>query len=139
MTYIVITTIAIALLSFVASNVTAFIRRRVTGDIKLVFKTGQRVIVSITPGMLDYQIGQKIGDAVDEILFAHRRSGAASLSAKEAFAFVSPVLPQPKILGIEKIHGVEKFLVAPASHVTIGAEHFGKAVTSKHVEMRTHR
>jgi hypothetical protein len=138
MSTVVITTV-ISLLSLLASIMAARIRRRFARDIRIVFKTGQRIVVPIESDTQDYKVFQKIVKVVDDVLFGDRRVVVHSLSDKEVkqvFVFGSPVLAETKILGVEKGHGLDKSLVLPTSHVTSASGHFEKIAMSKHVEMR---
>jgi hypothetical protein len=139
MSTVIITTV-ISLLSLLAGIIAARIRRRFARDIRIVFKTGQRIVVPIESDTQDYKVFRKIVKVVDDVLFGDRRVIVQhSLSDKEVkrvFVFGSPVLAETKILGIEKGRGLDKSLVLPTSHVTSAFGHFEKVAMSKHVEMR---
>ena len=79
----------------------------------------------------EYQVGQKIVDAVDEVLFPERRSLLLSLNSKKVFA-APPMLSKIKLREIEKVQRINELTNVPPLH---RAEYVEKIERSKHVEM----
>jgi hypothetical protein len=151
MTATFLTVSIITLLSCVAGIIASRIRRAFTRDIRIVFNTGQSVTLPVKPEAREYQVRQKIVNAVDEVLFPQRRSVFLSANSKEMFA-APPTLSKIKLLETERVQGIDKLRgVSPRAtlhpdahpgaseselHLAIVSEYVGKIERSKHVETR---
>lgn len=79
--------IIIALLSALASVLAAGVRSRFPRDIRLVFKTGQSIVMPIKSDMPEDQVALKIDETIGELLPNESRSAAQTPSLRNAASF----------------------------------------------------
>lgn len=124
---------SITLLSVLVSYLTSRYRDRFPRDVRIIFKTGQSVRVKIAAGTPDYQAAQKIGSAVDNVLFPNTREIVRPMTAKDAFSCSLPIIAQTRMLNTEKVSSIDKLVVVVPPTKFLSIE---KSGMSKHVEMR---